>query len=138
MAAMALKKNDWMPGGRVLERSALDRLEKVGGADLLVRMIDRFVETAPDLFEAACDQGKAGDLRSLGANARRMAESASNLGAVALREGAAKLERLCRSGARDLALPLLVQVHALLEEARERLLSEKRGILARTRAESWR
>jgi HPt (histidine-containing phosphotransfer) domain-containing protein len=138
MAAMALNKTDWKPGSLVLERSALERLEKVGGADLLVRLIDRFIETTPTVFENACDQGKAGDMLSLRTSARRMADAASNLGAVALREGAAKLEKLCSIGARDLVLPLLVQVNGLLEEAKDRLLSEKQGILSRSRLNAWR
>lgn len=108
-----------------LDQKALDRLEKLGGAELLARVIDQFLEKVPQRMEAACDRGKAGDLKALGTAVHSIKAAASNVGATEVRDMADRIERLAVQGAKDLILPLLCHLDDMLGQARTWLIREK-------------
>lgn len=108
-----------------LDQRALDRLEKLGGAELLARVIDQFLEKVPQRMEAACDRGKAGDLMALGRAINSIKSAASNVGATEVRDMADRIERLAVQGAKDLILPLLCHLDDMLGQARTWLIREK-------------
>lgn len=108
-----------------LDQKALDRLEKLGGAELLARVIDQFLEKVPQRMEAACDRGKAGDLMALGRAISSIKSAASNVGATEVRDMADRIERLAVQGAKDLILPLLCHLDDMLGQARTWLIREK-------------
>lgn len=109
-----------------MDRNALQRLERVGGADLLVRIIDQFLSSARARLETACDCGKSGNLEALGRALHGLKDTASNLGALGVRDLSAHIERLAVQGAKDLILPLLCQLDRMLQQTEYWLLSERR------------
>ena len=109
-----------------LDRGALQRLERVGGADLLVRIIDQFLATSHARLDTACDCGRSGNLEALGRALHGIKDTAANLGALDVRDLAAHIERLAIQGAKDLVLPLLCQLDGLLRQTETWLLSERR------------
>lgn len=108
-----------------LDQKALDRLERLGGAELLARVIDQFLEKVPQRMEAACDRGKAGDLMALGRAISSIKSAASNVGATEVRDMADRIERLAVQGAKDLILPMLCHLDDMLGQARTWLIREK-------------
>lgn len=108
-----------------LDKKALDRLERLGGAELLARVIDQFLEKVPQRMEAACDRGRAGDLLALSSAVNAIKSAAGNVGATEVRDLADHIERLAVQGAKDIILPLLCSLDDMLGQARTWLLREK-------------
>lgn len=108
-----------------LDKQALDRLERLGGAELLTRVIDQFLEKVPLRMEAACDRGRAGDLKALSSAVNAIKSAAGNVGATDVRDMADHIERLAVQGAKDIILPLLCRLDDMLGQARTWLLREK-------------
>lgn len=113
-----------------LDKKALDRLEKLGGAELLARVIDQFLEKVPQRMEAACDRGRAGDLKGLTSAVNSIKAAAGNVGATEVRDMADHIERLAIQGAKDIILPLLCRLDDVLEKARTWLIREKTALRA--------
>ena len=107
------------------DKTALDRLERLGGSELISRVIDQFLEKVPLRMEAACDRGKAGDLKALGSAVNSIKAAASNVGATEVRDMAERIERLAVQGAKDIILPLLCHLDDMLGRARAWLIREK-------------
>lgn len=107
------------------DKSALERLERLGGSELISRVIDQFLEKVPVRMEAACDSGKAGDLLALGKAVNAIKAAAGNVGATEARDMAERIERLAVQGAKDFILPLLCHLDDMLGAARAWLIREK-------------
>ena len=69
-----------------------------GGRELLAKMIDLFVQDAPQRIAAIRDAMKRGDARSAARAAHAFKSSSANLGAAALAQMCKRLERECRDG----------------------------------------
>jgi hypothetical protein len=108
-----------------LDKTALDRLEKLGGTELLVRVIDQFLEKMPLRMDAACDRGRAGDLGALGKAVNSIKSAAGNVGANEVRDMADRIERLAVQGAKDIILPMLCLLDDMLGQARAWLIRER-------------
>lgn len=108
-----------------LDKTALDRLEKLGGTELLVRVIDQFLEKMPLRMDAACDRGRAGDLGALGKAVNSIKSAAGNVGANEVRDMADRIERLAVRGAKDIILPMLCHLDDMLGQARACLIRER-------------
>ena len=108
-----------------LDKKALDRLERLGGTELIARVIDQFLEKMPLRMEAACDRGKAGDLKALSSAVNAIKAAAGNVGATEVRDMADRIERLAVQGAKDLIFPLLCHLDDMLGQARTWLIREK-------------
>ena len=108
-----------------LDKTALDRLERLGGSELITRVIDQFLEKMPQRMEAACDRGKAGDLKALTSAISSIKAAAGNVGATDVRDMADRIERLAVQGAKDLIFPLLCHLDDMLGQARTWLIQEK-------------
>ena len=89
-----------------LDKTALERLERLGGTELMVRVIDQFLDKMPLRMDAACDRGRAGDLGALGSVVQSIKSAAGNVGAVEVRDMADRIERLAVQGAKDLIVSL--------------------------------
>lgn len=76
----------------VLDPAALERLREWGGADLLARMIDLFVELGEDRLSQMEAASREGALEQVERAAHSLKSSAGNLGANRLRAVAAELE----------------------------------------------
>lgn len=108
-----------------IDRRALDRLERVGGAALMARVIDQFLEKVPKRMDDACDRGRAGDLGALERAVESIAAAALNVGATEVGEMAARIHKLASAGAKDLVLPLLCQLDDMLARVNDWLQREK-------------
>jgi HPt (histidine-containing phosphotransfer) domain-containing protein len=110
------------------DRKALERLEKLGGTELMARVIDQFIDKAPQRMEAACDRGRAGDLSAVGQAIHSIRSAAGNVGATEVCDFAGKIERLAVVGAKDLVLPLLCQLDDVLGQAVSWLKQERTSL----------
>jgi len=108
-----------------LDRRALDRLEKLGGKELIVRVIDQFLEKTPQRMDACCDRGLAGDLAALGTAVESIKSAASNLGATEVTDIASRIELMARQGAKDTVLPMLCHLQDMLGQVQTWLVQEK-------------
>jgi HPt (histidine-containing phosphotransfer) domain-containing protein len=80
------------------DRAALERIQQLGGDDLLAQMIDLFLEHAPQKLETArCGRG-SGDMKAVAFGLHSIKSSADNLGAQRLRELAEEMESLAMTG----------------------------------------
>jgi HPt (histidine-containing phosphotransfer) domain-containing protein len=76
----------------VLDPSALERLEAWGGAALVARMIDLFLDLGEDRLEQIRSGTRDGEVEQVERAAHSLKSSAANLGAQRLRAAAAALE----------------------------------------------
>src|SRR5207248_10303902 len=70
-----------------------------GGRELLCKMIDLFLQDAPQRIAAIREAMAGGDARAVRKAAHAFKSSSANLGAAALAEMCKRLERECRDGA---------------------------------------
>lgn len=108
-----------------IDRTALDRLESVGGVALMARVIDQFLEKVPLRMDDACDRGRAGDLKELGRALQSITVAAGNVGATEVSEMAGRIGKLAEAGAKDLVLPLLCQLDDMLGQVHFWLQGER-------------
>lgn len=108
-----------------IDRTALERLESVGGVALMAKVIDQFLEKVPLRMDDACDRGRAGDLPALGTALQSIVTAAGNVGATEVGELAGRIGRLAEDGARDMVLPLLCQLDDMLGKVGFLLQKEK-------------
>jgi two-component system, sensor histidine kinase and response regulator len=81
-----------------------------GGRELLAKMIDLFLQDAPQRIAAIHDAVARGDARAVRKAAHAFKSSSANLGAAALAEMCKRLERECRDGAAGESEPLLAAI----------------------------
>jgi HPt (histidine-containing phosphotransfer) domain-containing protein len=77
---------------QLLDPAAIDRLRKLGGDSLLIRMIDLFLENGPRRVSAALEAAANHDVRGVEHAAHSLKSSAANLGATKLRQLSEQLE----------------------------------------------
>jgi HPt (histidine-containing phosphotransfer) domain-containing protein len=75
-----------------IDPQGLARLNKMGGADFVCKMIDLFLGEAPERLNAARNGEKAGDLDAVAGAAHSLKSSAQNFGANGLARLAEKIE----------------------------------------------
>jgi hypothetical protein len=128
----AVTRQKHIPGMRMLamangsfDRKTLDRLERVGGVALMAKVIDQFLEKVPLRMDDACERGRAGDLNGLGHAVRSIASAAGNVGATEISDMAGRINRLAEAGAKDVVLPMLVQLDDMLGHVQSWLQKEK-------------
>ncbi len=114
----------------MIERHAIDRIAGVGGSELVVKMIDLFLQNAP-LRLAAANQGQRdGDLKAVEHAAHSLRSSSGNLGAQRVQELAALVEELAGAGRADAVGVALAGLEDAVTTAIAALTAEKE---ARTR-----
>jgi HPt (histidine-containing phosphotransfer) domain-containing protein len=105
--------DDTVPELPSLDRSALDRLQRFGGATLLRQMIDLFLAAAPERIAAARVAVEAADAPSAELALHSLKSSAAQLGAMRMQRMCAEGEQLARAGTLDSVRSL---VHELDDE----------------------
>lgn len=85
----------------VLDGVALDRLRRIGGADLVRRMVELYLAAGPGRVSSVRDGAAAGDTRAVERAAHAMKSSAGNLGAIRLQKMAEALEAAAAAGTID-------------------------------------
>lgn len=105
----------------VVETEALDRLREWGGEDLLVKMLNLFLEHAPERVREIRTGLESDALEMTQRGAHSLKSSAGNLGARRLQAGAAKMEGLAEDGDRKAVEDLLPSLESMFRETRASL-----------------
>jgi HPt (histidine-containing phosphotransfer) domain-containing protein len=87
----------------VLDRSALDRLHRIGGRALLTKMATMFLGNGAERVAVICAAAEAGDAGAVERAAHSFKSSAGNLGAVRLQRTSELLEQRAAAGEIDSA-----------------------------------
>jgi HPt (histidine-containing phosphotransfer) domain-containing protein len=88
----------------VLERAALERLHRIGGAKLLRQMVDLYLANGPERVRSLVEGMETGDLERAERAAHTLKSSAGNVGAARLQRSAETVEAMVAAGTLDAAL----------------------------------
>lgn len=105
-----------MTGQPVLDDAALVRLHRIGGPDLVRRLIELYLSNVEDRIGMLTRGAAEGDASQVELAAHTMKSSAGNVGAIRLQQTAEALEASARSGVID-ALLVARLVHEYEESA---------------------
>lgn len=114
-----------MDGNRALDDTALGRLDRIGGNEFVVEMIELFLENAPERLKAARDAFEGGDVPTLHRAVHSLKSTAANLGARTLQETAGEAEARANEGDMEAIPPLLDDLDRQYEQARDELEVER-------------
>ena len=110
-----------------LDRTAIERLQRVGGDKLVRGMIDLFLEHTPARIRSAREGAAAGDHDAVRRAAHSMKSTAGNLGAAALQEIATRVEHLAAAGDASCG-PLIDSIEEEYNIVRGLLEREREGL----------
>lgn len=112
----------------MIDKSALERIDKIGGADLVRKMIDIFLTNVPQRLATAREGQQHGDFKAIEQAVHSIKSSAGNLGADALQELAGRIEALAEVRQGD-GIPLLLnELEEILGQVIRCLETEKEGL----------
>ena len=111
-----------------LDPAALQRLQDLGGAAFVIRMIDLFNSFAGEKVAAARRAHAAGDLVGLEKAVHPIKSSAGNVGACRVQELAGQLEQCARQGPVESLAPLLGELEQAFAAARAALEQRKQTL----------
>ncbi|MGH7507157.1 MAG: Hpt domain-containing protein [Longimicrobiales bacterium] len=112
-------------GQPTIDRSALDKVLQLGGAKLLRRLIDMFLENAPERLDRARTAERNGDMDGLERATHSLKSTAGNLGARRLQMLAERIEDRAAALDTTAVRPLLPELENAYAAARTALLQEK-------------
>ena len=112
----------------MIDRSALERIENIGGGVLLGKMIDILLTNAPQRLAAARVGETQGDLKAIERAVLSLKSSAGNLGAMQMMEMAARIEELAENEEAEAIPPLLDELEKIWEQVKELLEKERKGL----------
>jgi HPt (histidine-containing phosphotransfer) domain-containing protein len=99
----------------VLEPMAIDRLLRLGGADLVRRLAELYLEQGPERLQALADGVARSDAALVERAAHTLKSTAGNVGASRLQHSAQAVEALAGEGVIDSALA--ARIRAEFEES---------------------
>ncbi len=104
----------------------LARFRQLGGPQLVVELIDLFLETVPERLEDARAGAGGGDLAAVARSMHALKSSAGNLGAAALQRIAVEIESFALNRDGPSVAARMPDLEAAFGEAR-RLLEQRKG-----------
>ena len=110
---------------RVVEEEALARLDRIGGNEFVIEMIELFLENAPVRLRRARQALEEGDVPTLHRAVHSLKSTAANVGARTLQETAAAAERRADEQDVDALPPLLEDLDRQYDRVREALTAER-------------
>lgn len=84
----------------ILDPARLAKLERLGGRDLVLQLIDSFTTQGPERRNVLCQAASGGDLEALAEVAHLLVAGAGQLGAASLSQQARVAEEAARRGDR--------------------------------------
>lgn len=114
-----------MGGDKVVDAGAIARLDRIGGSEFVVEMIELFLENAPQRLKTARDAFESGDTPTLHRAVHSLKSTAANLGARALQATAEAAEARANEADLDAIPPLLDDLDRAYDAAREALEAER-------------
>jgi HPt (histidine-containing phosphotransfer) domain-containing protein len=117
-----------MPTDDPLDPAAFERLRRLGGDNLLVQMIDIFLDFVPKKITQTLDGQKTNHLPGIEQGAHAIKSSAGHVGARRLHDLATEIERLARER-QSAALPtLLSDLESEFVRVRTSLIEHQRNL----------
>lgn len=124
-----MKKTPTDPGSdpnyQAVDPKILERLRRLGGNELVLKMIDLFSSHAQSVLTQALTAFSAGDLEALERAAHSIKSSAGNVGALEVRHLAEQIEEAAHAGDRAILQQLTTGLALAFERARARLDEER-------------
>ena len=114
-----------MSDSKALDLGALARLDRIGGNEFVVEMIELFLENAPQRLESAREAFDGRDMVTLHRSVHSLKSTAANLGAQGLRAAAESAEALANENDLDAIGPILDDLDQQYEAARVELTAER-------------
>ena len=111
-----------------LDLTAIDRLQSIGGAVLVRRMIEAYLRTTPERLAEAEGGWASGDLETLERAAHSMKSSSANFGATQLVDLTTQIEHLAAGGETQPLDSLMSELPGAFEKVRRRLLEIDQGL----------
>ena len=108
-----------------IDPTGLERLNRMGGALFVRKMIDLFLKEAPDRLAAARKGEQAGDLVAVAEATHSLKSSAQNFGASRLSNIAERIELRARADNRENLATLLSDLEGAYSTARAWLEHER-------------
>ena len=105
-----------------IDPEAIERINRIGGSNLIVRMIGVFLENAPAHLEAIENAEKEEDWESVGKSAHALKSSTGNIGANSLFDLFDRIERMVVNQECEGIAERITKLRPLYESARKRLL----------------
>ena len=106
---------------QVVDEKTLERLRRLGGNELVVKMIDLFSSHAQSVLTQALAAFEAEDLEALERAAHSIKSSAGNVGAIEVRHLAEQIEEAAHAGNRAVLQQLTTGLAEAFDEAKTRL-----------------
>jgi two-component system, sensor histidine kinase and response regulator len=124
---MYFRRRHWRypPISQVIDPKALFRLKKLGGDELVQRMIDLFLPHVQSKVEAARAAMASGQLEELERAAHSIRSSSGNLGAEELGRISGDIEKLASERRGDEVAPLVPTLEEAFARVRSRLEQER-------------
>lgn len=110
-----------------LEKTALEKLRKLGGDDFVNELVETFLKDAPERIEAALAAGRREDLEGIERATHSLASSAAMMGAMELHDLGRSIEHRAADRSAESLLPDLERMAALYREYEVLLQSEIRS-----------
>ena len=112
----------------MIDTSAIQRLDSIGGSVLVGRMIDLLLTNAPERLEKALAGNRDGDLKAVEEALHSLKSSAGNLGATQLQRLAGISEERAEAGEAEGMDTRLEEIVAEWERVRAELESVRKGL----------
>ena len=109
----------------MIDQSALQRLEAVGGAELVVKMIDLYLVNGPARLATAREGMAQGDLPAVQFAVHSLKSSSGNVGAGQVQQLADQIEELAEAGHGGTVAALLDELGQALDTALAGLNQER-------------
>lgn len=109
----------------MLDKTAIERLRRLGGDAFLAEMIDLFLENAPRRIEAAREADARRDFAGVRRAVHSLKSTAGNVGARRVQALAEQIEETAGDGDSDRVAPLLEELEAEWLNVRKELGQER-------------
>lgn len=115
-----------------LDPAALERLDRLGGAVFVCRMIDLFLEYAGKKITEARAAQAAGDCAGVEKAVHPIKSSAGNIGACRVQQLAAQIEELAQQGRNEALAASMGELELAFAAVKPELEEKRRSLLPQT------
>jgi two-component system, sensor histidine kinase and response regulator len=109
----------------VLDPGAIERLDRIGGREFILEMIDLFLEHSPQRLSAGRAAFEGDDMAGVYRAAHSLKSTSANLGARALQSTAEQAESRAAAEDREALAPLLDDMERHFQRVRLELIAER-------------
>ena len=116
-----------MTGEDWVDADVIDKLEQMVGTDVVLEIIDLFLEHAPRRLAIALEAGTTGDMDTVAGELHSLKSSAGSIGAFSLQQLAEETEKLAVDGRKKPVCERLGELSAMLDSVSKRLVEVRTG-----------